>query len=202
MVASASEEQLLQMHKTPTLTVSEMGSKQPQVIQQGCRECWHPLNTPLTVYKSSPLLEKTHHTHMPSAVLCHQDHFNWAPETILQTSESKQPGYTGESSGILWRQHRRRQLWPEKLIPAKDALLPARGATTAALCSQSFQPTQLQRVCTVLKTTTTTCSIPLPPGALSLALQWWADLWTPIKCIPLQAGLGFICYGKADWVLV
>lgn len=39
MVVSASEKQLLQMRKTPTLTVSEMGSKQPQVIQQGCREC-------------------------------------------------------------------------------------------------------------------------------------------------------------------
>lgn len=45
--------------------------------------------------------------------------------------------YTGESSGILWRWHRRCLLWAGKLIPARDAPLPARGAGTATVCSHN-----------------------------------------------------------------
>lgn len=71
MVVSASEKQLLQMHKATTLTdkVSEMGSNQPQVIHHGCRETPTQYLTELMVCKPSPLLEK-------SVPLCHQDHLS------------------------------------------------------------------------------------------------------------------------------
>lgn len=163
----------------------------------------HP--TELMVYKSSPLLEKvTMHT-------CHQcssaTRIIWVelqkPFCKLQSQSSL--GSLGmlvravasfgtstedDSSGL------RNSSLPE--MPCCQ-----QGEQWQLLFAASFQPTQLQRVCTVPKTTTTTCSIPLPPSALSLTLQWRADLWTPAKCIPLQAGLGFIYHRrrKADSVL-
>ena len=106
----------------------------------------HSIPYELVVYKSSPLLEKNHHAHIPPVLLCCQDRLTRAPETILQTSESKQlgqSGYTGASGGNLWRW----QLWAEKLVPARAALLPARRAITAAGCSQRSQPTRLPRLC-------------------------------------------------------
>lgn len=62
-------------------------------------------------------------------------------------------------------------------IPARAAVLPARAALTAAVCSPSVRPTQLQQG-TSRNTSPTTCSIPLPPGARAAKLRTPVNAFT------------------------
>lgn len=75
-------------------------------------------------------------------------HLNWAPEITLQTSELGQPGYAGESSGVLWRLQRSQQLWAEKLIPARNSSLPRcrqREQQQLLFAAQVFSPRSCNR---------------------------------------------------------
>lgn len=167
-------------------TISETRSNQPQVIPSGCGELWYPLNTSVS-YQSATL---THCWNQPWHAIgapLPPDHLNWAPEIILQTSVTAWTGW------VYWREqwHSLETAWKTTALgwETYPCLAAGKGSNNSCCLQPKFSAHAAVTGLHCAETTPTTCSIPLPPNAPSLALQGWVSHSHPMHSRTGRAGI-------------